>query len=160
MLLFLHTDFAYDEGPKEGSGSRFNNTVYFFRSGSGSLVTVTDQRVDSRKRQSQPYLLLVQQSAFYLGFVRRQDSLLFYLYSRSTRLDSASRRANRALSMLDCCYILLFLRWNSLTATANWLGISTNSNVFEICLRHAARTYLEGSPKPTLSVKNTKTALH
>ena len=92
----------------EGSlGSRFKNTLYFFRSGSGSLVTVTDQRVDSRKRQSQPYLLLVQQSAFYLGFVRRLSSLLFYLYSRSTRLDSASRRANRALSMLDSatfCY--------------------------------------------------------
>ena len=45
----------YVEGPKEGSGSRFKNTLYFFRSGSGSLVTVTDQRVDSRKRQRQPY---------------------------------------------------------------------------------------------------------
>ena len=44
-----------DEEQKEDSGSRFKNTVYFFRSGSGSLVTVTDQRVDSRKRQRQPY---------------------------------------------------------------------------------------------------------
>ena len=82
--------------------------------------------------------------------------LLLYLDSRSTRLDSASRRANRALSMLDSattfCY---FGAETHYWLLLNCLGISTSSNVFEICLRHAPRTYLEGSPKTTLSVKNT-----
>ena len=45
--------------------------------------------------------------------------LLLYLDSRSTRLDSASRRAGGALSrFLNCCYILLLALWNSLLATA------------------------------------------
>ena len=98
-----------DEG--KAIGSRFKNTVYFFRSGSGSLVTVTDQRVDSRKRQSQPYAT-TRTAISYLSRLRFVFFTVVYLYSLasiSTRLDltSASRRANRALSMLDSatfCY--------------------------------------------------------
>ena len=147
-----------DEGPKEGSGSGFKNTVYFFRSGSGSLVTVTDQRVDSRKRQRQAlrYYSYSNQLSISASLSFSLDSfLLLYLDSRSTRLDSASRRANRALSMLDSATFCCFRAGTNYSLLLNCLGISTSSNVFEICLRHAPRNSLRPSLKPTPTVKNT-----
>ena len=77
-----------DEG--KAIGSRFKNTLYFFRSGSGSLVTVTDQRVDSRKRQSQPYAT-IRTAISYLSRLRSAFLSTAFSYSiltlDSTRLD-------------------------------------------------------------------------
>ena len=71
------------------------------------------------------------------------------------QLDLTAPRA--APTALSRCLILLHSAVFALELTAGYcilLGISTRSNVFEICLRHAARTCLEGSPKPKLTVKN------